>query len=299
MKEPQDHRPADRRGGLWVGVLVLGVLTGAVLFSVAATRLWWLQPLASVQGLLLDRIFYTILAVTATAFVVMHLWLIVPLIRSRRRGDVSGSERPRSSRPRWMTGPASVVGGGIVLLCVIEAALLTVSEADWAKIYSAAPASAMQVEVIGRQFLWYVRYPGPDGRFGRTDPRLISASNPLGIDPGDPAGKDDVIVANDLHLVVGRPVRVRVTSVDVVHSFFLPNFRVKQDAVPGRVVEVWFTPDRPGTYQIACAQLCGVGHYTMRGNVTVESQSAFDEWIRTQEKMQASIPGGGSQAWAR
>jgi cytochrome c oxidase subunit 2 len=158
----------------------------------------------------------------------------------------------------------------------------------------------MQVEVVGRQFLWYVRYPGPSGRLGRTDPRLLSASNPLGIDPGDPAGKDDVIVANDLHLVVGRPVRVRVTSVDVVHSFFLPNFRVKQDAVPGQVVEIWFTPDHTGTYQIACAQLCGVGHYTMRGNVTVESQSAFDEWMRTQEKLRVSIPGGGvSQAWVR
>ena len=91
-----------------------------------------------------------------------------------------------------------------------------------------------------------------------------------------------MVVLNELHMIANRPIEVRVRSVDVIHSFFLPNFRMKQDAVPGRTVAIWFTPDKEGTYKIACAQLCGTGHFTMQGNVTVESQAAFEQWLRQQ-----------------
>src|SRR5579875_3557060 len=215
----EQHMDRDeRRAGAWTGGLILLILLASVASFLVATRAWWLQPLASVQGVAIDEMFTAILVV-------------------------------------------------------------------WAHVYSAPPRTAQQVEVTGRQFFWYIRYPGPDGRFGRTDPRFVSPSNPLGIDPADPAGKDDVVVVNELHVVDNRPVVVRVRSLDVIHSFFLPNFRVKQDAVPGRTIQIWFTPDRVGTYQIACAQLCGVGHYTMRGNITVEpTQAALDAWLAAQTR---------------
>src|SRR6185503_423355 len=109
---------------------------------------------------------------------------------------------------------------------------------------------------------------------------LISSTNSFGIDKTDPASADDVISINQLHLPEGKPVRLRIRSHDVVHSFFLPHQRVKQDAVPGMEIEIWFTPNRAGEYDIACSQLCGLGHYRMRGQLTVATQEAFDKWLR-------------------
>src|SRR5207302_10013500 len=110
----------------------------------------------------------------------------------------------------------------------------------------------------------------------------VAHSKPLGLAPAGAADRTSVVLVSELHMVAGRPVEGRVRSRDVIHSVFLPNFRVKQDAVRGRTVGIWFTPEKPGTYSIACAQLCGTGHYTMRGNVTVESQAAFDTWLQQQ-----------------
>jgi cytochrome c oxidase subunit 2 len=135
------------------------------------------------------------------------------------------------------------------------------------------------VEVTGQQFRWVVRYPGPDGAFGRTDVNLIDldSENYIGVDRSDPAGSDDVIRVNTLQLVRDRPVRVLLRSSDVIHSFFLPEFRVKQDAMPGMVIENWFVPTRDGEFEIACAEHCGLGHYRMRGFVSVGDEAAFAE----------------------
>ena len=125
--------------------------------------------------------------------------------------------------------------------------------------------------------------PGPDGAFGRTDPRLIDdTTNPLGLVPDDPAGKDDVVTLNEITVVVNRPVRIQLHSKDVIHSFFLPNFRVKQDAVPGMTPEVVFVPTRTGEFEIACAELCGLAHYRMRGFFHVVTAQQFDDWLRLQ-----------------
>ncbi len=153
----------------------------------------------------------------------------------------------------------------------------------WTRVHSAPPPEAMVVEVRAEQFGWLARYPGPDGTFGRVDPRLINTrQNPMGLDPTDAAALDD-IVSREVHLVVNKPVRIRLRSKDVIHSFFLPQFRVKQDAVPGMTVEIWFVPTKEGEYEIACAELCGVGHYIMRGKLRVESQHAFDAWLAQQK----------------
>jgi cytochrome c oxidase subunit 2 len=152
----------------------------------------------------------------------------------------------------------------------------------WATIHRAAPADALVVDVRGEQFAWLARYPGTDGAFGRVDPKLIDhRTNPMGLEPGDPHAADD-IVSSEVHLVVDRPVRVRLRSTGVIHSFFVPAFRVKQDAVPGMTIEIWFTPTKEGTYEIACAELCGIGHYGMKGTVVVQSQREFDAWLAQQ-----------------
>jgi cytochrome c oxidase subunit 2 len=139
---------------------------------------------------------------------------------------------------------------------------------------------------VGEQFAWNIHYPGPDGKFGRTDNTLVSAENPLGLDRKDPDAKDDLVTPNQLHLPVDRPVLVRLSSKDVIHSFGLYEMRVKQDAIPGMQIPVWFTPTRVGEYEISCSQLCGLGHYRMRGFVTVESQADFQAWLKDQAKTQ-------------
>ncbi|MFZ0286826.1 MAG: cytochrome c oxidase subunit II [Terriglobales bacterium] len=151
-----------------------------------------------------------------------------------------------------------------------------------------APASAgsVPVEVTGMQFAWYFRYPGADGTYGRTEPKLMdpSAGNEaaVGLDPSDPASKDDVVTGT-MYLPVNREVDLTLRAVDVIHSFFVPSFRFKQDAVPGLAIHMHFTPTEIGNYEIACAELCGLGHYKMHGMVHVVSQEDFDKWLAARE----------------
>jgi cytochrome c oxidase subunit 2 len=140
------------------------------------------------------------------------------------------------------------------------------------------------VKVVGEQFAWNVQYPGPDGKFGRTDISLVAADNPLGLDRRDPAAKDDVTTINQLNLPVDRPILVHLMSKDVIHSFGLYEMRVKQDAIPGMSIPVWFIPNRVGAYEITCSQLCGLGHFRMRGFVTVQTAADFQKWMDEQEK---------------
>jgi cytochrome c oxidase subunit 2 len=142
--------------------------------------------------------------------------------------------------------------------------------------------SALQVEVTGMQFQWYFRYPGADGQFGRTDALRFAKpeeGNPLGIDPADSAGRDD-IVSTALMLPAGRDVELTLRAQDVIHSLFIPAMRFKQDTVPGMDIHAHFRPVQPGTYEIACSQLCGLGHYRMRAVARVVSEEDFKEWIK-------------------
>ena len=166
------------------------------------------------------------------------------------------------------------------------------------------PAESTRVRVVAEQFAWNVHYPGPDGVFGRTDPKLIDAqANPLGLDREDPAAKDDVTTINQLHLPVDRPALLTLTSKDVIHSFALQEMRVKQDVIPGIVGRgvVRAQGDDRGdagraratpsyNYEISCAQLCGLGHYRMRGYVTIHRPEAFQKWM---DEQQAQLARGG------
>jgi len=191
-----------------------------------------------------------------------------------------------------------------VAVAVVEAILLfAFSIPLWAaRVDRMPPANeALVVQVTGEQFAWNVHYPGPDGVFGRTDIKLLDLqSNPLGLDREDPAAKDDVTTLNQLYLPVNRPIIVRLKSKDVIHSFGVPEFRVKQDAIPGLTIPIWFVPTittaemRRQTgkpefqYEIACAQLCGLGHARMRGFVTVQTAEEFQAWLQSEIELQSA-----------
>ncbi|MGH8092248.1 MAG: cytochrome c oxidase subunit II [Chthoniobacterales bacterium] len=154
----------------------------------------------------------------------------------------------------------------------------------WAKRVNAFPndKDAIVVQAIGQQFNWNFHLPGPDGLFGRRDAGLITNSNPIGLDPTDPNSKDDLVVQGELHVPVDRNVIVDVSSKDVIHNFDLPSMRIAQDAIPGQVIPMWFKPIKTGTYEIVCGQLCGLGHYAMKGTLVVDTPADYQAWLKEQ-----------------
>jgi cytochrome c oxidase subunit 2 len=149
------------------------------------------------------------------------------------------------------------------------------------------PTEALVVRVTAKQFEWISHYPGPDGRFGPREVARVAADNPIGLVRAHADSKDDIVTTNQLNLPVDRDILVRLTSLDVIHSFGLNELRVKQDAVPGMEIPVWFRPNRTGEYQIACSQLCGIGHFRMRGFVTIQSEADFQNFLAEEAKLLA------------
>jgi cytochrome c oxidase subunit 2 len=177
---------------------------------------------------------------------------------------------------------------GLGMAIVAEGGVLGIGMPVWTEYFDAAPpADATVFEVTAQQFMWSARYPGDDGRFGRLDPRLVDeATNPLGLDRTDPAGRDDIVTINEMAVPFGRAVRIRLRAKDVIHSFFLPHLRVKQDAVPGMTPEMVFFPTTTGSFEIACAELCGLAHYRMRGFFNVLPEQEYQTWLREQAATQ-------------
>jgi cytochrome c oxidase subunit 2 len=198
------------------------------------------------------------------------LWVLFRFRRSRQpRANAAGA------KGRFALG----VEVGVV---VAEAVLLVVFALPiWYARTAARPtdANAVVIRVVAEQFAWNVHYPGADGQFGRTAVSLVSSTNPLGLDRSSPFGADDIVLLSEMHLPVNRPVIIQLSSKDVVHSFGVAAMRVKQDAIPGVMTPVWFTPTVTGTFEIACSQLCGLAHYRMRGVITVESESQYRKFL--------------------
>ena len=153
----------------------------------------------------------------------------------------------------------------------------------WNQIKSHMPSDkdAMHVEVVAEQFGWNIHYPGPDGKLGRRKSELVHFSNPIGLDRDDPASADDVVMGNEMRLPVGKTVLIALLSKDVIHDFFVPEFRIKQDAMPGMKIPMWITPTKTGKFELTCAQLCGFAHSLMRGDVYVQTQEEFDAWYKS------------------
>ena len=251
---------------------------------------WWLPLNLSSIGGPLDRLFYILHVFMALLFVGWSAFFLYSLWRFRARPGHRAEYNPQ-------TGTLNTYFEGAVI--VFELVLIFVFSLPlWASAkYQLPPAeSAVPVEVVAEQFAWNIRYPGPDGKFGRKAAALMHSGNPIGLDRQDPASKDDIVTANELWVPSGKPVLVTLTSKDVVHSFFLPVLRVKQDAVPGQAIQIWFQATDNGDFEIACAQLCGMAHYRMMGKLLIRSPKEFDAWLaqRASAASAAAAPAASS-----
>ncbi|MFQ5926465.1 MAG: cytochrome c oxidase subunit II [Terriglobia bacterium] len=257
--------------------LILVALTFSTIY-IFAVRQWWFPKSITPLGADIDRQFDYTLIITGIVFLLAQLALGYVILRY----------------PTWRGGRATYSHGNNTLEILWTAAtaimflgLGIAAERAWAQFHflGAAPG-ALQVEVTGQQFQWNIRYPGPDRVFGRTDPRLVNdaAGEFLGLDSNDPAAQDD-IVTPIMAVPVNRPVEVILRSKDVTHSFFVPELRFKQDTVPGMVIRLHFTATQVGKYEVACAELCGLGHHRMRTDLRVLSEDEFRDWLREQKAL--------------
>jgi cytochrome c oxidase subunit 2 len=248
---------------------------------------------ASEQGVHYDMMFNVTLIITGIVFFVTQFLLFFFVYRYHATENSKAYFYPHNNNLEilWTSVPALV----LVILVVIGLK-------NWFAVTSEAPSDAMVVQVMGKQFNWLVRYPGADKILGKTDFTLINdADNVMGLDWNDKASKDDIIIGNgELHVVVNKPVQLVINSRDVIHDVGLPHFRMKMDAVPGITTTMWFTPrittkqmkeethNPDFVYEISCDQMCGKGHYSMRGTVVVETQAEFDEWLAKQPSYYAA-----------
>ena len=250
-----------------VGILLLVVIT--LLFHFLSP--WWFTPIAA-DWEMVDLTVDITFIVTGIVFVLLNAFLIWVIVRYRHRKGQRAHYEPESKKLEWWLTIITSVG---------VFAMLAPGLWVWARIVN-VPEDAKIVEVVGQQWHWSFRFPGEDGVLGQVDIKEMNVDNPLGLKPDDPAGRDDILVTNPvLHLPMNQPYKFVLRSKDVLHNFTVPQFRVKMDLVPGMTPYAWLTPTREGRFDIMCEELCGIGHFAMRGAVVVEQQAAFDDWLDT------------------
>jgi cytochrome c oxidase subunit 2 len=265
--------------GLVLLIVIWLITFVSTYFFVAKT--WWLPAGASAAAAGIDHHFTTTYILMGIVFVAAQVALGFLVWKYRDQGSAS------TAKADYSHGHTGLEIVWTVLTTVLFIGLNLASSSIWAsERFRTADENAVRVEVTGMQFAWYFRYPGPDGKFGATKPELEDASAggeaALGLDPKDPASKDDV-VSGVMVVPVNREIEVILRAHDVIHSLFIPSMRFKQDAVPGLAIHMHFTPIETGEYEIACAELCGLGHYKMHGILKVVSQEEFDKWLAARE----------------
>ena len=250
-------------------ILVL-IVFGSALFHVLSP--WWLTPIASNWGYIDGTVVLTFW-ITGVCYIAIILFMAYCVFRFRHGPGRRAEYQPENTRLEWTLAIATTAA---------VVALLGPGLFVWYQFVS-VPGEAVAVEVVGQQWQWSFRLPGKDGRLGLSAPGYISADNPLGLKPNDPDGQDDVVIeGGELHLSVGKPVKVLLRSIDVIHDFYVPEFRAKMDLMPGLESYFWFTPNRTGKFEILCAAFCGVGHPQMRGTIVVETEGDYQEWLKKQ-----------------
>jgi cytochrome c oxidase subunit 2 len=232
---------------------------------------------ASEHGVGVDRLGAAVHWLMLILFVVWGLYFVWVLRR------FSARKNPRASYTGVKSHFSTYAEAGVALIEVILLVGFSIPIwYQWAK-HPVAEEHPLELRIVAEQFAWNVHYPGKDGVFGRTNVKFVDSANPLGIDPADPHGKDDISSLNQLHVELNRPVLLHITSKDVIHSFKLPVMRTEQDAIPGMEIPIHFKPilsnDNGAQWEIACAQLCGLGHYRMRGQLFVHSKAEFEKWL--------------------
>lgn len=244
----------------------------------------WLPPDGAMHGIALDNLLRWNLAILFWLFVAAHVLIVAALLLRRPRNSPSSVAAPTKTET---LRPLLILE--FLTLAAVSALYIAMDLTGhqlWAA--SREQPSAFQpveVEITGVQFQWYFRYPGPDGVYGATRPTLVSAptGNPLGLDPTDPHSADD-IVSSILILPAGEPIDITLQSQDVIHGFFVPGMRLKQDAIPGMPGHLQFTPATPGDYSILCSQICGLGHYRMQARLRIVSPDQYKSWLADRER---------------
>ncbi|WP_370401052.1 cytochrome c oxidase subunit II [Sulfitobacter sp. JB4-11] len=256
---------------MFVVVALVAVVFGSILFHLLSP--WWWTPIASNWGYI-DATLVVTFWITGFVFTAVILFMAYCVWKFRHKpGRVAVFDPENRRLEIWLT---VVTGLGV-------AAMLAPGLIVWNQ-FVTVPEDATDVEVFAQQWSWGFRLPGEDGRLGTSDAALVGPDNPLGINPFDRFGQDDVIVdSGDLHLPIGKPVKMVLRSVDVLHNFYVPEFRAKMDMVPGMVTYFWFTPTRTGEFEILCAELCGVGHGFMRGYVLIDEEPEYQAWLQEQQ----------------
>ncbi len=251
-------------------IALIVLIVGSVLFHILSP--WYLTPLASNWGMIDTTIDITFW-VTGIVFVAVNAFMAYCIIKFRHRKDRRSDYEPENRKLElWLTGITAV---GV-------AAMLAPGLIVWAE-FVTPPEDAHEIEAIGQQWHWSYRLPGQDGKFGNVDAAFYSDDNPFGMDPEDPHGQDDrLIESNIVHLPVDQPVKINLRAKDVLHNFTVAQFRVKMDLVPGLVSYLWLTPTKVGEYEVLCEELCGIGHFAMRGMVVVDEQADYDAWVADQ-----------------
>jgi len=262
-------------------IVVALIAVGTVVFHFWSP--WWWTEIASNWGFIDTTILITFW-VTGIAFVAVVLFTAYCLYRFGYSKDRRADYEPENKKLEiWLSVITSL---GVV-------AMLAPGLVAWGEFIN-PPEDAAEVEVLGKQWTWAYRFPGKDGKLGTTHVRLITDDNPFGIDPKDSKGRDDVLVEEDeIHLPLDRPVKMLLRSLDVLHDFYVPQFRTKMDMVPGMITFFWLTPTRTGTFDVLCAELCGTGHYAMRGKVTVQKESDFNAWLAEFPTFEKSMADAG------
>ena len=253
-----------------VAIFLLIIVIGSVIFTFFSP--WWFSEIASNWGSIDVTVLITFW-VCGVVFVGVGLFMAYSIWKFRHREGVKAEYEPENARLEWTLTIITTVG----VVAMLAPGLIVWDE------YVNPPDDAQEFEVMSMQWTWKFRFPGADGKLGTVDVGNIGADNPFGMNPDDPNGDDDVLVdAPEVHLPIDQPFKVLLRSNDVLHNFFVPEFRAKMDAVPGMVTYLWFTPIRAGRYEILCAELCGTSHHAMRGFVTVDTQEDFDAWLTNQ-----------------
>ena len=255
---------------MFVAVIFAIIIIASIIFHFWSP--WWWTPVASNWGNI-DATIILSFWVTGAVFVGVCLFMAYCVWRYRYRPDRRAEYEPENKKLEWRLTWLTSLG---------VAALLAPGLLVWNQ-FVTVPQNAFNVEVLAYQWGWNYRLSGEDGILGKTDAKLVSYENPYGLNLNDPNGRDDIIVQDaDLHLQIDQPVKINLRSLDVIHNFYVPQFRAKMDTLPGIVSYYWFTPTKTGKYEILCAEFCGTGHYGMRGTVLVDEKKDYSNWLAQQ-----------------
>ncbi len=253
-----------------LAIILILMVIGSVIFHIWSP--WWFTPLASNWGAMDSTIMITFW-VTGVVFILINLFIAYCCIKFRHSPGRRAAYEPENHRlESWLTGITAV---GVFVMLAPGLVVYT----DFIKV----PEDAVIIEAVGQQWQWGYRYPGRDGALGKADNRNVTFDNPLGIDPDDPWGQDDIVIIGEpAHIEVDQPIKFNLRSRDVLHNFYVPQFRAKMDLVPGLASHFWMTPTVTGEYEVLCAELCGVGHWNMRSTLIVDSPSDYKRWLARQ-----------------